>query len=442
MNCIECQESLVDHQEGLLDVTKRNEVDEHLAGCPGCRAEYAAVGQLQLELAARGKAAAGVSVVNRVMSQIRASQQPAPEEAERHALGRAGFWRWAMGFGAVAGAAILGTLLLTSPATKATAAEVMSRGVQAVRQLASVHLVCRVRTAPNDNFAQIDPKAAFVTVELWKEFGDPPKWRVEKPGRVAVVDGQSTLLYLKNANAALKVPRPSVAAFDTGWLHELADIEGTLASELRLKQVKMNITRETDASGAVKALVTVEAKSGLPEGDYLKNVFFNTADTRRLYRFDDRTGKLEALRVYLCQPSGDVPILEVERIDYNAPIEAEVFQLALPANVNWIDPGKPQANGSGYTAATPEAAARAFFEACGREDWAVAAKFWPLPLDDRFKQFLGGMEIVNLGQSFTSAAGPAKFVPYEIRMKNGAIRKHNLALKQHQGGSWFVDGGL
>jgi hypothetical protein len=121
---------------------------------------------------------------------------------------------------------------------------------------------------------------------------------------------------------------------------------------------------------------------------------------------------------------------------------AEVFQLALPANVNWIDPGKPQASGGGYTAASPEAAARAFFEAFGREDWAVVAKFWPLPLDDRFKQFLGGMEVVNLGQSFASAAGPAKFVPYEIRMKNGAIRKHNLALKQYQGGGWFVDGGL
>ena len=153
---------------------------------------------MQVDLTTRGKAGAGVSVVNRVMSQIRASQQPATGEADRDALGRAGFWRWAMGFGAVAGAAVLGTLLLTSPATKATAAEVMSRGVEAVRQLARVHLVCRVRTAPNDNFAQIDPKTEFVTVELWKEFGDPPKWRVEKPGRVAVVDGRSTLLYLKD----------------------------------------------------------------------------------------------------------------------------------------------------------------------------------------------------------------------------------------------------
>ena len=92
---------------------------------------------------------------------------------------------------------------------------------------------------------------------------------------------------------------------------------------------------------------------------------------------------------------------------------------------------------------TPEVAARGFFEACSREDWTEAAVFFPLPLDDRIKQHLARLKIVNLGASFTSAASPAVFVPYEIELRNGQTRKHNLALKKHpKAGRWLIDGGI
>jgi len=314
------------------------------------------------------------------------------------------------------------------------------------RRLTGVHLQCRVRTAPADNFAHIDPQMDFVPVELWKEFSALPKWRVEKPGRVAVMDGQSTLLYLRAANAALKVPKPSGAAFDTSWLHELADIDGTLSAEVRLAQSKgstLELRRETDASGATKAMVTLEAKSGLPDGDYLKNAFFNTADTRRVYRFDEQTGRLETLQVFLHAPAGDVLVVEVDRIEYNPSLDVGLFQLALPQNVGWIEEPKAAPDDPQYAAMTAEQAARAFFEACAREDWNEVAKCWPLPLDDRIKGFLGGLKILKLGDSFTSAASNARFVPYEIQLKDGAVKKHNLALKRTgQTGRWVVDGGL
>ena len=36
-------------------------------------------------------------------------------------------------------------------------------------------------------------------------------------------------------------------------------------------------------------VVAVEAKSGLPADDYLKNEFFEYSDMRRVYRFDAKT---------------------------------------------------------------------------------------------------------------------------------------------------------
>ena len=94
----------------------------------------------------------------------------------------------------------------------------------------------------------------------------------------------------------------------------------------------------------------------------------------------------------------------------------------------------------------PEEAARAFFEACSKKDWKKARKFWISSIDEKFKESLGGLEIISIGEAFKSkkyAKYPGCFVPYEIKLKNGQVRKHNLALKKRKPANRFiVDGGL
>jgi hypothetical protein len=444
MKCTDCQESFVDYQEGLLEPGERLDLENHLVRCAQCADHYSAMGRMHQSLADHSHLAAGVSVVNRVMTQVRKSHAE-PEQKRSPALSWSGnrFFRWAIGGAAVVVMAAFTALFITTPTSQATAAEIMTRGINAARQLTTIHMQFRVRTLPADNFGQIEPGADFVRVEIWKEFGPPLRWRVEKPGRVALMDGNSTLLYLRSGNVAEKFPQPSQAAFDTGWLHQIANIESALESELRLAQSKgwkMNLTQKSDASGARKAVVTIEAKSGLPDGDYLQNKSFDTADTRRVFVFDDRTGKLESVQIYMAAADGEQLIVEVERIAYNEPLAGAVFQMELPANVFWIDDSKPLTDERSYAQMTAQQAARAFFQACADSNWTEVAKFWPLPLDDRFKSFLGGIELVSLGEPFTSKGSSATFVPYEIRV-GGAVRKHNLALKKDRG-TWVFDGGL
>jgi hypothetical protein len=78
-----------------------------------------------------------------------------------------------------------------------------------------------------------------------------------------------------------------------------------------------------------------------------------------------------------------------------------------------------------YASMTAEQAARAFFEACAREDWNEAEKFMS-PMTDRTKEYLGGLKIVSLGESFTAENYPGglahkdypgRFVPYEIQLR-------------------------
>ncbi len=282
-----------------------------------------------------------------------------------------------------------------------------------------IHIRGQLRTSPGDNFSAIMPEEEPVTIELWKESGPKPKWRVEKPGRVVVMDGKSTVLYIKPLNMGMKLPQPSESAFDTDWLQRIANLSNTITNEIRnarAKRWKVDITEESGADGRDKSVVTIETKSGLPDNDYLKNKTFDTADTRRVYRFDAQTKQLESAQVYLLGGHDDEPIFETSQIDYNQAIAPAVFHLDLPANVSWYQEPKKLPDNQKYAAMTAEQAARAFFEACANKDWNEAEKFMS-PITPDLKKYLGGLEIVSLGESFTAKGGAGSFVPYEIKLR-------------------------
>jgi outer membrane lipoprotein-sorting protein len=290
------------------------------------------------------------------------------------------------------------------------------------------------------------PDQDFVSVEVWKQFDDP-KWRIDKPGRMAVMDGQSTNLYIRDSNTGMKIDRPSPCAFDTDWLHEVANISQVLTSEIRAVESRKNspvISEETGSDGSVKVVLSIENQSNFPDGDYLKNKFFSTADTRRVYVFDKQSNRLETVKAYLLSKNEPELIFEVSRIDYNPQIDPAVFHPAFPDDAAWAPVETPViANNQAYASMTAAETARAFFEAFARRDWDEAGKFYPLPIQDSFKDYLGGVEIISLGKPFQSMIGPQFYIPYGIRLSNGMVKKHNLALRNdNAAGCWMVDGGI
>ena len=131
------------------------------------------------------------------------------------------------------------------------------------------------------------------------------------------------------------------------------------------------------------------------------------------------------------------------------------------------------ANYQKLTGTSPAQVAQTFFDVCAKEDWAEAAKYWPPGLLKRrpdfmngFTNYFGGLEIVSLGKPFKGRiilagipAGerkrmgvqgarkdfdyPGVYVPYEIRVKCGDVRKWQLAIRcdnpEHR---WYFDGGM
>ena len=420
MNCAECRDNLVACAEGLLDREEELQCRAHLDACAHCRAEYEAIRSLQRCLIARGQATAGVRIVEPVMRRVHQEQFKPERETIMSKLLK---HRWGFGLSAAAGAAaIILIAFLAFPKAQATAAEIMTKGAQAVAKLTSIHLRGQLRTAPQDNFSYINADCPFYTIELWKQFEPDLKWRVEKPQRVVVMDGKSTVMLIKSGNTGVKLPQRTTSAFDTEWLHRIANLSNTISNELdnaRAKSWKLNLTEETGTDGRLKSIVTVLAKSGVPDNDYCKNTFMENADTRRVYRFDAQSKLLESVQIYLTRPSGEVQIFDLSQIDYNQPIDSSVWKLELPADVSWAQLPEQLSklpDNEKYASMTAEQAARAFFEACARKDWNEAGKFMS-PITEGVKKAYGGLEIVSLGESFTSKAYGGRFVPYEIKFQ-------------------------
>ena len=102
------------------------------------------------------------------------------------------------------------------------------------------------------------------------------------------------------------------------------------------------------------------------------------------------------------------------------------------------------------TGLTPEQAAKTFLEACGREDWGEVAKFWPPGESLNSFTNYGGLEIVSLGKPFRGKViewgnkqYAGVYVPYEIRLRGGSIKKWQLAIRcDDPDKRWRFDGGM
>jgi outer membrane lipoprotein-sorting protein len=326
------------------------------------------------------------------------------------------------------------------------AARVLTEAAQALSNLRSVYIKAQIRTIAHDNFELIGLDYDFVPNEMWKEFDGTPqgKWRIEKPGRVVVMDGASSLLLIRPNHAA----KGGIHTGFVGWLKPLLDVDKVLDSEVKLAQKQgseLLLAHEEGLDGKDKLAVSVEALAqGDFTNDWLKNKSIPASDNRRIYTFDAETKLLETLEVYVHMDGEDVLVLQITDIQYNRDIDPALFTLDLPEDVIWYGQPRELADNEKYQQMGPKETARAFFEACADENWDEFLKFWSASaVDQRIKDYLGGLEIVSIGEPFRSGRYPGWFVPYEIRFRNGHTKQMNLAVRNDNPAKrYVVDGGI
>ncbi len=452
MNCTECREKLVELLEGLLPDSQRRIIEEHLKDCRSCQDDLKELNELRERITSNGKAWQQANIEDAVFGRIIRKQSQRLKQADRiHRRFR--IWRQIMNsritrYAAAAMiivAAIFAVSIFNKTTPTASAAQVLQDAINAVSDLWSVHMKARMRTLPGDNFSLIGLDYRFVPIKMWKRTNadNQVQWRVEKPGRVLLMDGQNTIMFIRPNYGVLQEEPWPLGCYDS-WSGRLLNVRELLDNELQ--NAKNHPDREVclrheEIEGRDKIILEVDITTYLDEDDYLRNTFISDSDHLKVYQFDAETKLLEGLQVYVHTADQDVLIFEVTDIEYNTEIDDDVFTLDLPEDVIWYKEPEVLQDNKRYEEMTPKEAARAFFQACAEENWEEVLKFWTgSRIDDDLKEYLGGLEIMSLGEPFKSKGYTRSgwFVPYEIRLKSGELRKHNLAIRKDNPAKRFV----
>jgi len=198
---------------------------------------------------------------------------------------------------------------------------------------------------------------------------------------------------------------------------------------------------EQQAQGKVKIEVDQPADKSKPivvTATYLPE---SPKSGRREVLFVDRGTKLvTAVKFYRLKDGKYEYRGMQEYYDYNQPIDPEMFDLdnEVPADVLRVDRDQQQIElNKGispdelekYENMTPKEMTIVFFQACADEDWEELLKFMSdSEIRQETKDYYGGLEIISIGESFKTDEYHGWFVPYEVRLKSGSIKKWKLAV--------------
>ena len=408
----------------------------HMEVCGACAAELQEVRNAVASIEPGKRVQASLGFKERTMNKL-AAQLTAAQAAKPRPWAKP-FWRLAFSAGMIL-AIVLALPYVGGNRSRSGAIALLAQSVEAMPALGTVHITARMRTLPADNFELVGLNYDFVPVEMWKDFGAPTKWRVEKPGRVVIMDGTASLLLI-HGNQAM---RGGVRTGFVEWLMPLLDPDRVLQTELQAaRQGKSQATLAAGAGhSAHETLLRVTRQAeGDFTNDWLKNKSLSASDHTRVYRFDTATSRLTGVQILVHYDGQDVPVFEITGIRYNEPLPADLFTFALPADVSWMGTAE-ELPVSGAIPTNPRAAALAFLEGAASQDWQRVASVYKV--GDELKRHFDGIQVLSVGEAFRSGIYPGWFVPYEIRWANGRSKKHNLAVRNDNPQQRFiVDGGF
>ncbi len=251
-----------------------------------------------------------------------------------------------VGIAAVIAVAVF--LFATGYTPTATAAEVLQQAVEAASSVKTMHIKGRIREVPLSlsfvagkpsepsiesqvDFEHVNIDADFVPLEIWKESGNPPHWRLQTPNHFAVCDGRLVDNIILTPAPDRRVYSFAMTKEEVGpWLRSLLEPESLLESELhKAEQGGLNTQltiRLYPPDPNPQQVLTVDAKASqgsVEAGQAIKSM--DAPDNRRIYRFDAKGKRLLGLEVYAHTSRGDVLLLETTQIEYDQPIDPAKF---------------------------------------------------------------------------------------------------------------------
>ncbi|HZX62293.1 MAG TPA: hypothetical protein VFE66_03690 [Bacteroidales bacterium] len=449
MNCIEINEKMADLFDDSISQEIKDELFAHIRECSDCRKLYDEISMVMAELQPRVTINASRNLHARILDQTLKIKNPYRTRRGRILPMLTPTWKKVTAIAALLALLVILFPIINRPGwfqVKADAANtLLGKSITAFTDVKSMYMEFNVRTLEGDNFEYINVNEGFVEHKLWKVFGNPSKWRIEKPARTVVMDGTNQYMYCSQAGMALKA---NANAGFLGWMKILLDPDEILQKEK--ENARQNGAKYRVEVKGNTIVLTVKAKAmGVFSNSYMLNTSIPESNNSRVYTFDKSTNLLKSFEVYIDSAGKEVQVLELKTIKYNEPVDDANFTIELPENVNWVSM-KDIDNDKhiGIAGITSEEAAKRFFVGCQTEDWKTVRQLIPgfanfIQLELIVKAEYGGLTIISLGKSFKSGQYPGEFVPYTIKKKNGWVKKWTLALRNdNPDKKWVVDGGF
>ena len=418
MNCSECKEHIYLLVERDGDALTR-EIEQHIAQCADCRKEYEEMMSVVEALKKGSELKAPTGLKSSIMSEI--------EKSEKKTLR---FHRTLRMFTKVAAVALLVIgIPLAAMLTRANAAErLISHALKALETVKTMFIEVDARTLPYDNFDYIDKNQGMITHNIYKDFSGDTRWRIDKGERMAVMQRDTTYLYIPKANAAVFISRRASGVL--GWFGKLlqpSEILQREKSEAREKGYKALVEEK---NGQIYLTITSKAEGSFIN-DYTKNKSITTSDNRREYVFDKQTNLLKSLKIYLLSNGKETLIVDVKKIQYDIPLDDSLFNIKLAAGASWEEYHVAPSANTQISDLKPKEFAALVFTNLSKGDFETHKEIWQMPKIMRkiyFKKYKD-LKVIRLGEPFQSGQYPGYFVPYEIKLSNGKIKKHHLAIR-------------
>ena len=157
---------------------------------------------------------------------------------------------------------------------------------------------------------------------------------------------------------------------------------------------------------------------------------------RDRYVIDATSKKLKSATVSVLSEKREVTVLKVLSISYDNNGSA----FPLPGGVKFVE---TENRPIGLTGLSAVEAASAILNAFSEWDAAILDKVMIHEMSDAaYREQFSGSKLISVGRPFTSGSGNSTFVPYTLKLHDGTVQRHNIALQKSDSGGWVVAGGL
>lgn len=438
MNCQEFHKMIPDLLAGTLSPEDLSTAREHLTTCPACAEALRTAREALRSVTPRFEPSVPEGLEVRLLDAVhrRATASKTPERRPRRRL---------VGLlsGVVSAAAVVIVVLTFGLNTPARAARNrLTQAIASMEGLRSIRIELRIRTSEQENFDYIDPHREFIPHTLEAIYSPRLLWRVEKPGRKALYDGEHTYLWFDSLNDGLIQPYAPDAI---GMLNLLIDPSQLLELERQLTRAHTGSRYELRREAEVLYLTVISPAQGdFSQSDHERNTSIIESNTRREYRFDALNGRLLGARVTLLAEEGERALLEIDRITYDAPLDTATLTV-LPEGINWTDQTRntPSPRLTGIDAKEAARLILAAFATWDNEILDEALRSYGAHARELLQSRYAGATVERLSEPVRSGKYPGWFIPCTLRMGDGSRERIRLALRNdNSAGSWVVDGGL